>query len=451
MTSRSLRTRAREPRGASRRRRAPDLTDLLTLETLPTPWRGFAAARHWLWHQPATTQAVAQAWIDELARRHPALLTAPLHRREIGASVVVRAAALAPRACRGMHAFTTTSAAPREQVLELLRHLFARYPVPLWTLTTLLSPSSLTSSSSPSSSSWQPSTLLPHVGQGGSFLDAGLPVAVTRSMLKTLASTTTASPRRAIREAQLVAAGVVGAAKDAVARVFVDVDFGRVDEAGVVRFFVFVAAAQKAGTLVDGDASAVAWSGVRLLQQQGAAADFAGRTPASLMEATRVVPHWHVRSLGALPQCGLKADVAGWTITEITSGDALFCEGERMRNCVASYAPRIQQQLVSIFHAAPADGSDHGNVDADSDRGVTVEVNRLTGAGEGLREPRRPPPRAGGAVDVDAAAGPAPRAPVTARRDRCFVFVRRLVAIDNVDDAAPLRRERTLSAAWRWR
>ena len=148
MTSRNVRTRAREPRGASRRRRAPELSDILTLETLPTPWRGFMSARHWLSHQPSSTQAVAQAWIDELARRHPAVLTAPLPRREIGASVVVRAAALAPRACRGVHAFTTTSAAPREQVLDLLRHLFTRYPVPPWTLSTLLSPSSLTAPSS---------------------------------------------------------------------------------------------------------------------------------------------------------------------------------------------------------------------------------------------------------------------------------------------------------------
>jgi len=45
-----------------------------------------------------------------------------------------------------------------------------------------------------------------------------------------------------------------------------------------------------------------------------------------------------------------------------------------MRNCVASYAPRIQQQQVSIFHAAPNDGGD----DADSALGVTVEVNRAS-------------------------------------------------------------------------
>lgn len=365
MTSRSLRSRRREPRGPARRRRLPaQLHELLDVEVLPTPWRGFLPARHWLAQQPASTQALARELVVALSRRAPDLLTAPLPRKEIGACVVVRAASLLHRACRSLHTFSTTSEQPRQQVVDLLLHLFVKFPVPPWTLTTLLSPTALATKSS------APSSVLPHVGQGGSFVTAGLPVPVTRSMVHTLATTKTTSPRLAIRLAQLAAVHVVGSAADAVARVFADVDFGAVDEGGVARFFAFVGACRDHDDAC-ADNNAVAVAGLRLLQHD-AAYDFAGRTPASLIAAARPQPFAHVRRLGPLPKSPFAGGVVdGWRFAELDCGAALVDESERMRNCVASYAPRVQCASTSIFHAEAADGGDVG---------LTVEVNRAAHA-----------------------------------------------------------------------
>ncbi len=367
MTSRSLRSRGREPRGAPVQRRLPSqLHEILDVDVLPTAWRGFSPARHWLRQQPASTQSLARELVVTLARRHPELLTAPLPRKEIGACVVVRAASLLHRACRSLHTFSTTAEQPREQVIDLLRHLFVKFPVPSWTLTTLLSPTALSSSKAAA-----PSWVLPHIGQGGSFITAGLPVKVTRSMLHTLATTTTNSPRLAIRQAQLAAAHVGGSTANAVARVFADVDFGGVDEDGVVRFFAFVGACVKGGVAVDNDAGALAWAGLRLLQQD-AACDFAGRTPASLIAASRPQPYAHVRKLGPLPKSPFDGGVVdGWRLTELNDGSALADESERMRNCVASYAPKVLSATTSIFHAEAACGGDVG---------LTVEVHRVSRA-----------------------------------------------------------------------
>lgn len=334
---------------------------------LPTPWRGFLPMRHWLRQQPAPTQAAARDLVAVLARRWPEILTAPAQRKEIGASVVVRCAHLMPRACRSVDTFAPTLREPRDRLIELLHHLFVQYPVPRWTTATLLSSTSLAVRGAPH----VPPSVLPHVGQGGSFVDAGLPIRVTRAVARALSTSTETWPRRALRQAQAQAAQIAGPVAVACAFTFARDDFGAVDEDGVARFFSFVGARQAAGHVVDRDAYVLASAGLELLRREPAC-DFAGRSVASLLELARAraAPYASVRDIGALPRSGVVVDdvaLDGWRFNEIVDGPGLYDESLRMRHCVASYAPRIQAGQCSIFHLRNED---------DGDLGVTVEVQR---------------------------------------------------------------------------
>jgi len=71
---------------------------------------GFAPMRAWLSGQPTSTPRAAHEPIDGVGRQWPQALTVPLHRKEIGASVIVRGS--------GTHASLTSGSSAQQHDLD---------------------------------------------------------------------------------------------------------------------------------------------------------------------------------------------------------------------------------------------------------------------------------------------------------------------------------------------
>jgi hypothetical protein len=378
----NLTHRNREPRGARRRARIAQQSSLVAVLTacprdrvaLPTPVRGFAPAREWLVAQPAYVRDAARAWLHELADVRPDLLTTRTHRNEIGASVVVRAAAHCDRALASPASFTGT-AHTRAGIAQLLRHMFARYAAPTWLVSSMMLPG--TSLARRTSADPTPPAFLPHVAQGGSFRTAGLPIHVTHAIAHELATTSTHAPRLAVRLAQTTAANVPFALRDAIASALAQRPFGTAEEEACIdRFLAFLA---RFPNDVDRGELAVllAWFVDAVVRDP--AFDFAHRTRQSLGAlATRELRMGikSARKFRLFQPSGIAGarlvTVDGWwTVSELDSGAALALEALRRRHCVAGYANAILAGTIAVF------ALEH---EEDSSRGVTVEVRLKTKA-----------------------------------------------------------------------
>jgi hypothetical protein len=338
---------------------------------LPSPVGGFALARGWLSHQDVHTRDVASSWLTVLADECPALLLAQTHRKEIGASVVVRAALHAARAIRDVRDFRPMKDDGRAQLDELLVHLFQRWPVPAWVTATMILPGSALAVGGHHTAPIP--ALLPHVGQGGGYASAQLPVDVTRALARELTRTQLKAPRLAIRSCQLVAAGV---SDSVVARVVADQLAQKAfststAEAGLDRFIAWLAR----NPVAAGDVGLVCTHVQERLRAEPELS-FSGRTSTSLVEAARQAlrPYTLSPMLGPLPSSGIPgASVSGWHVRELVSGQALVDEGVLRRHCVATYGPRVAAGGCAIFSVEPEQQRGNG-------AGVTVEVRPDTRA-----------------------------------------------------------------------
>ncbi len=355
-------------RGARARGKAALVDALLDEHTLPSRLRGFAAARAWMNGQPDDVVAAARRVLAHAAVVSPDALTTRTHRREIGACVLARAAFHHGRFVRSVDSYAPRASSGREQLFEWLHHLFAHYPVPRWTTSTMIHPPSAMAPRGDADA--PPPFIYPHVAQGDSYVDAGLPVVVTRAVAHALATSSSSGPRIAVRQAQAAAARIDPAVAGVAAGHLAMDTFGdAAEEALITRFLTFLARVRlEYAELVD------VCRFVAHRRRVDVAFSFAGRTAASVVEiARREVPRFMTpsRYLGPFPPSGVAGGVFGlaetgrtWAVREIDSGIALQDEGARMRHCVAMYAERVARGTCAIFSAAPDGG----------DTGVTIEV-----------------------------------------------------------------------------
>ncbi|MDP2340790.1 MAG: PcfJ domain-containing protein [Deltaproteobacteria bacterium] len=379
MSSRSIRARSREPRGARRRARAPRPTVLLdalldwrSAGHLPSAVAGFTVARGWLSHQDVQTRDNATAWLQVLVDECPDLLLASTHRKEIGASVVVRAALHASRAIRDVRDFRPAKECGRAQLDELLVHLFQRWPVPAWVTATMILPGAVLAVGGHHGAPIP--ALVPHIGQGGSYASAKLPVDVTRALARELTQTHLKAPRLAIRSCQLLAAGV---SDPLVVRIVAEqlsqnAFSSTTAEAGLERFIAWL------GRNPVGVGS-IGLVCTHVQQRLRCEPDFtlAGRTASSLIEAAQLAlrPHLAPPFLGPLPSSGIAGarvpSVHGaWQVRELLTGQELVDEGARRRHCVGTYTQRVVLGACALFTVEPE--QEHSLIGKDA--GVTVEV-----------------------------------------------------------------------------
>ncbi|HEY4221040.1 MAG TPA: PcfJ domain-containing protein [Myxococcota bacterium] len=363
-------TRARGHRGAHKRsQRAAAIDALFTEQRLPTNLQGFGRARAWLHSQPEHVIAAAHQMLRDAIDACEDAVTAPTHRREIGACAIVRLAPFHARIVRRIEMFTPRAETPRERLIELVRHAFEIYATPAWLVAAMLQPPS--SMAVHADARAQPSSTWIHIAQGGSYLDAGLPIVVTRAIAHALYSCTAAGPRVAVRLAQLEAAKLASGSRRSVATRLAQDPFGTpAEEAFLDRFIAFLAREPEAPRHID-----VLMPLVRQKQRVDVDFAFAGRTLASLLElVARDVPRYQTPAhlLGPLPDSGIAVgSFREFTVRALESGLALQTEGVRMSHCVATYAERASKRTSALFVAEPVDASDQG---------LTIEVALATRA-----------------------------------------------------------------------
>jgi hypothetical protein len=362
LTSRpSNRPRDRKTTRLRMQRHASLADTLLDEHTLPTPLRGFTATRSWLLAQADDVVDVGHRLLAHAAVVCPGVLSLRTHRREVGACVLARAAFHHGYFMRSIGSFTPRATGARGQLRELLRYLFESYEVASWLPSTLVHG---TATIAPRGALGRVPFVYPHVAQGGTYFDAGLPITMTRAIARELSRSTSSGPRIAIRSAQLRAAGVDDVIANRTAAYLADDTFGDDgEEALVARFIAFLARVKIEDATVLADLCRF----VSHRRRVDVAFSFAGRTLASTLEiARRETPRFATPSkyLGPFAPSGIAGGVVDdWTIREIETGLDLQDEGVRMRHCVAIYAERIAQHTCAIFSASNA-----------ADTGLTIEV-----------------------------------------------------------------------------
>jgi hypothetical protein len=371
-----------------------------TERALPPPVGGFERARAWLAEQPLDVAHVARRWLHALADRAPHMVLARTSRGEIGASVIVRAASMAPFAINdGAHTNMReeeegwrAQGRGRRALESWLLRTFTVYPVPRWVIAaTMLRGTVMRAAGERDDDA--PLALLPHVGQGRSWRRAPLPssVDVTRALAHELASTTIEGPRLAIRSAQMRTRALTPERAEMLAQTFAQSRFGtQAMEACRMRFVDFVVRVQDEALGLDARELALLLSWFEHEVELGADAlsfngfSFNGRTVRSILAMAFAKARNDARlarKLGLLPPSGIaggvfpvRSNTGGvqtFQIAEIDSGEGLAVEGLRRRHCVGSYVRKVQRGVSAIFRVDEA-----RTVSAEV--GVTIEVALAT-------------------------------------------------------------------------
>lgn len=241
---------------------------------------------------------------------------------------------------------------PKMQVAELMAHLFERYRAPRFFEHTWWPKRRR-------ERDWLAFGWYVHVGAGGSIRSAPhLPTKLTKAAGRhMMVAPKKYLPLQALRWGQVRAAGAEPHLADAVLSTRAATDFAN-DRMWLLFFSKLAEAPElpsyQVGPLVDFIAHG----------DNQPAFTIRGRTVASLL---RAMDRWHaelranqyrsnlgIRFTGWKPLVGvepmtLERDDGVWTIRELTSADALFEEGRKMRHCVATYAHACYASTQSIW------------------------------------------------------------------------------------------------------